>query len=560
MGARWIPLLCAAAALAPGQEPASFGIASRLVELSVVAVDRKGAPVRNLRREQFTVLDDGKPRELAVFRYEGGALAEPVGNAEPVRKAQPPPNVYSNRVEFAGGPPRNVTAIVLDSANTEPGDLMMVKAQAMQFLKQLAPRTRVGVYHLGRDVRVLHDFTADGESLRAQLARFQVEAAARRLTDIDALANDFEMWLQIAGNPVQLEGAAMAALAAESNYNATVRAARVRATLERLEAIGRHLAGIPGRKNAVWISGGIAIFSARPSTMASRQQRSVNASAGDDFEKAVRASAQRLAQMGVVLYAVDARGLVSGAEQLSQVQDMPVVNGRFSELQRAAEVSGDTRPAMGLLAETTGGRLIMNSNDFSEGVRRAQNDLDGTYTLGFYAGGPADARWHALKVRVEAPGVELRHRQGYLSGETTPAAWDADQLRQALNNPLGSSAIRLTAHCAPGEGGALRLTLQVEAEDLSFHKDQDRWSGELEVVVGERTAAGSARFERSKIRLNLTAAQHAAAREKGIPYRKTWRPGANVVGLRVLARDPVSGRSGTLDIPLRRAPTSPSPR
>jgi hypothetical protein len=67
--------------------------------------------------------------------------------------------------------------------------------------------------------------------------------------------------------------------------------------------------------------------------------------------------------MGVVLCAVDARGLVSGAGQLSQVQDMPVVNGRFSESQRAAEWSGDTRPADGAVAlhvlvrDTISGRM-----------------------------------------------------------------------------------------------------------------------------------------------------------------------------------------------------------
>lgn len=538
----------------PQDEPPSFGVTSRLVEVSVAALDRKGSPVKGLRREQFTVLDNGKRREVAFFRYEGGPAAEPA------RRGTPPPGVFSNRVEFTGGPPRNITAIVLDSANTEPGDLLMVKAQAMQFLKQLAPRTRVAVYHLGQDLRVLHDFTDDSESLREQLRKFQGGAPSQRLTDIDVLANDFEQWLQVTGNSTFLEGAAMVAMAAESNFNTSVRAARVKAALQRLELIGRHIAGIPGRKNVVWISGGIAIFSARPSTMLSRmpnQQRTVNAAAGDDFEKPIRQAAQRLAQVGVVLYAVDARGLTSGAERLSETQDMPLVNGRFSEYQRAAEVSGDVRPALGTMAAITGGRLIFNSNDFSEGLRRAQNDLDGTYTVAFYADGPADGKWHPVKVQVDAPGVELTHRQGYLAEADSAPAWNDDQLRQALDNPLGSSAIHLTAHCARLGDGAVRLTLQVETNDLALPEQQGRRRGELQVVLGERSAGGEVRYQQANLRLDFTAAQYAAAREKGIPYWKTWKPAAETRALRVLVRDPATGQTGTLDIPLgQAAPTS----
>ena len=219
----------------------------------------------------------------------------------------------------------------------------------------------MAVYHLGQEVRVLHDFSDDGESLRAQLKKFQVEGPAQRLTDIDVLANSFEQWIRVAGpNNQRLEDQAMVAMAAEFNFNASVRRTRVLAALERLEGIGRHLAGVPGRKNVVWISGGIAMFSARPSTMVGApygrgQTRSVNSAAGDDFEKPIRQSAQRLAQNGVALYAVYARGLTSGAERLSEMEEIPVVNGRFSEFQGAAEVSADVRPALGTMAAMTGG-------------------------------------------------------------------------------------------------------------------------------------------------------------------------------------------------------------
>ena len=50
-----------------------------------------------------------------------------------------------------------------------------MKAQVMQYLRALAPNTRVAVYALGSNLRILHDFTDDLEALRARLAKHNIE-------------------------------------------------------------------------------------------------------------------------------------------------------------------------------------------------------------------------------------------------------------------------------------------------------------------------------------------------------------------------------------------------
>ena len=76
---------------------------------------------------------------------------------------------------------------------------------------------------------------------------------------------------------------------------------RMNQTIASLEALGNHLSGIPGRKNMVWISGGIAVLTQ------GAQDRWVNS-----YASQVRGLAQRLATQGITVYPVQATGLQVG--------------------------------------------------------------------------------------------------------------------------------------------------------------------------------------------------------------------------------------------------------
>ena len=119
------------ALLAQGQVP-TFRTATRLVELTVTALDKKGQAVTDLRLEDFAVQENGKPRAITFFKYDGGPSVEPA--ALPL-----PPGVFTNRVEFTPGPPRNVTALLLDDLNTPTQFSMRVRATATRYLKALGP-------------------------------------------------------------------------------------------------------------------------------------------------------------------------------------------------------------------------------------------------------------------------------------------------------------------------------------------------------------------------------------------------------------------------------------
>lgn len=556
----------------PAQDTPAFRSTTRLVEISVVASSRDGSPVSGLQPSDFAVLDAGRRRDIAVFRFEGAAALLPDQLPKPL-----PPFVFSNRPEDTGSPERNITALLLDSANTTPADQMFVKAQAMRLLQALEPRTPVAIYQLGQGLQAVHDFTADRNELRQILAQLSIDFQSQRLGDVERAAREAEEVLsQIQATksayrwPVYraVDAASRAAIAGEVNFSSTVRGNRTETTLASLETLGRHLSAVPGRKSIVWITGGISLFLARVSTNPGGIP--ANPMSGENLEQAIRNTARRLAQSGVALYVLDARGLTSSAESLSERQELAPLAGRYSELERASALSSDPRAASALLASVTGGRALFGINDLSSGARFLAGDLRASYTLGFYLPEEPDGKWHPLKISVSRPGVQLLHKEGYLSepAEIKPRAWDAEAQRQAMVNALGSAAVRITAECRPAPNappGTLALTLRIEAADLTWRPEAGRMAGDAEIFIGERTATGEVRFQQSRIRAALLPPQMEIARSRGLPFRREWKPADGTLSLRVLVRDPATGRLGTVDIPLsalaaHTAPGSSTPR
>ncbi len=539
----------------PSQTP-SFKVTARLVELTVVAVDRDGNPVTDLKMGDFAVLDNGKPRDLSLCRYEGTPISESV------KPPALPPYVYTNRLGPVDGDERNITALLLDFANTDPQDQMFVKAQTSNLLRALAPKTRVAIYVLGRHLRVIHDFTNDMAALRDNLARVRTEVQARRKNDVQQAALDLDEILDqiearktpyVAAVFESIASAGEAAVWADVNNNAFVTGNRVDATLAALEGLGKHLSAVPGRRNVVWISSGISLFAQRASTAPNTS--SINPMSGDNLERAIRKTSQQLAQLGVALYGVDARGLTTTSESLAQRQYPPSLAGRYSEVQRAEAYNIDSRAAFSLMTSVTGGRFIFGTNDLSEGVSKVTADLQGSYSLGFYPPDEPDGKWHELKVTVRRPDVRLLHKEGYWF-DAAPArepAWNEEERLRALTSPFGSDSIRLNARCAPAAGeetGTLQLELQIESDDLFWSDVSGRSNAAVDTYIGERTPDGKVRFLQSQIRARLLPPQMEIVRSRGLPFRRLWKPGADTVKIRILVRDTVTGRIGTIDIPM----------
>jgi VWFA-related protein len=328
----------------------------------------------------------------------------------------------------------------------------------------------------------------------------------------------------------------------EEYYNQHINDERSDLTLQALEIVGNHLSGIPGRKSLVWISSGTPLL-----TTGTRDPWPKS------YETVVRGLAQRLASEGITIYPVEATGLTpvdmgtssvsrgSGFGQGSQ-------DAHLGPLSKATDLR--LRAAMDVLAETTGGRFVKNTNDLAEGVKKASADMRGTYSASFYVPDASDNRWHTFKIKTTRSGVQLLARQGYLSKvpEKQPKEWAAEEWDRAVQNPVGSTAIRLDAR-AEVTGGALNAVIQIASQDLHFHPAGNQLATELDLALAERGTIGWSRVRTDRATVTL---QHPQADRSSslIRLSKSWTLNAGTSAARLIVRDRLTGRYGVLDMAL----------
>ena len=549
----------AVATFAAQQEPTPiFRAGTTLVEFTIVATDERGRPVTDLTQNEIAIVQNGKPQPVAFFRFEGSAFAP--GAVEPARESIAP-GIFTNRPEYSPGPARNVTAIVIDSLNTLPEDQVAVKAQVMQYLRALAPNTRVAVYALGSNLRILHDFTDDLDALRARLARHNIEFNIQALS-ADELVRRQSMEAEHFNEAVdeyvdddtdedaKAEAEAQAELnkvrghmaRAEEYFQEQLHMRRMNQTVASLEALGNHLAGIPGRKNMVWISGGIAVLTQ------GAQDRWVNS-----YSTQVRGLAQRLATQGVTVYPVQATGLQVGILGTSTTAPGSSKGQEEKVHLRPMTRENDLRiwGTMDMLADVTGGRAFKNTNELTAGVRAAATDLRGSYSVGFYVPENSDNRWREFDVRVKRPGVRILHRKGYmaLAPVRQPVNWTQTEWQAAMQNPLGSTAIRLDARADAAANG-LNVLMQIAADDLYYKRVNGAPVTDLEIGFGERNAKEWTRVRRDGATITIRENPQQTVKPSIVRFSKMWTIEPDTTHVRLIVRDRMTARFGVLDMPL----------
>jgi VWFA-related protein len=541
-----------AVSLLAAQQPATvFRAGTKLVEVTVTVLDKKGNAVTGLDQNDFTVLDEGKPRPVAFFRFDGAPPPPAETSAGPAL----PAGVFTNRPGLSGvEAPRNITALVLDSLNTAPQEGVLARAQMMRYLRALAPQTRVAIYVMGTQLRVLHDFTADAASLRAKLEKASLGMPAQNVTDFNQSVIEAEEFVNMFPPEMQAIAAEIARnqLEVEALGNAAARRIRLEQSLAAMEALGAHLAGIPGRKSVVWIGGGFSMI-----TLTGNMGMGPHGSY-ENFDAKVRQTAQRLAQQGVILYIVDSKGLTMPLEQTAASKGaLPQRGrGRFESQMDTEAVANDPRPAMQLMADITGGRYFYNTNDLAAGFKQTALDIQASYTLGFYMSDEPDDKWHKLKVRVKRSGISVRNREGYLAsrGSTQPVEWTNETWRSVFSNPIGSTAIPLTAKCERTPAGELALTLLADANALQFRPDGAMYKADLEIAIADSAADGKAQTQLTAFTAQVAAADWEAAKQRGVTYRHQWKLAPETISLRIIVHDVRSGQYGALDVPLKNLP------
>src|SRR5262249_54372490 len=122
--------------------------------------------------------------------------------------------------------------------------------KVLRMVQSLPDGERIAIYALGRRIQVVREFTSDRDSLEQHLRSWKPSTDDAKLgTDLCPSADTTS---SISGQPIS-EAAPHTNEAAIACVSADM-AIRIAAMKEQLRQIAEHVAGIPGRKNLIWMA------------------------------------------------------------------------------------------------------------------------------------------------------------------------------------------------------------------------------------------------------------------------------------------------------------------
>ena len=495
-----------AAAAAGGQNPAaekSPGVIkaeSNVVLIDVVATDKKGNYIRDLKKKDFHVYEDD---------------------------AEQPVSSFSREAEVQPGAPehRHYLVLFFDDSSLSANLQLAARQSAAKLVDCCASADQqMAVATFGRGLRLVQKFTADHEVLKQAVNSIQYAA-------MKANAGDGAM----EGGGFYLGGVS----GTGSDYAA-------HSPLAAIRQFAMSLGNVPGRKMLILFSGGITVASERES----------------ELNSAVTAlNWSNVAVYPVDIQGVNA-SLISGVsiDNTNPDSDGGGMGGILGPVPPSS-VGGTGRPGhIGVartFAKASGGFEIFNTNDPFPDLQRVAHESSEYYSLGYTAPNQThDGSYHRIAVKVERPGVVVRCRAGYydtkgsdpLNGKPEGKVLEE---RLAGQQP-GGIPVSLSAPYFYLEPGVARvnLVLSVPGSAVEFEKQNGALHSEVNVlgIAYRENGSVAARFS-DKVKLNFEKQAAKEFSKRAFDYQGTFRIAPGAYTLKV-ALDAGGESFGTYSVPL----------
>jgi VWFA-related protein len=427
---------CAAAAHAakPPAAPAppSFGATMEVnvINVDVYVTDGDGKRVTGLKKEDFALSEGGQPVEITNFEAVAETVASPDAPAATAIASQPAP-------EQPGPESWLNLAILVDNLHLRPENRTRALEQIREFLaRNVRPLDRVLLTSYDLGLKVRQPFTGDPTALDAAL--HQIETLPTSGVQMDTARRSA---LRTMYALHEIDPCSFQMMAPIQTYAEETRA-EARQTIGALKFLVNSLAGVPGRKAVLYISDGVPVTpgeelfqvvyeicgggtatsglpesdgagrvvpGADAATRYQASQALLDAqkySLAEDFEDlAAHASANRVA-----FYTLQASGLrgVAAADAGLDPGERVLQLMTVHQVQRT-----NWQNSLTAMASGTGGRAMLDTNDFLPELGRMKEDFAIYYSLAYTPAHTGDGRQHRIEVKVKKPGLKVRHRQSY---------------------------------------------------------------------------------------------------------------------------------------------------
>lgn len=548
---------------------------SKLVDIGVVAFDKKGRPVLDLKSEEFEIYDNGRKQNVRFFSQAPGIGSARKSSSSQAEPRQPPDDsTFSNRPSAIadsnpGSEPTeaNLTILLLDPGNLAWSDLTYARGQMLSFLRALPAMERRALYILkpsgfevlqeGTDDHALLALKLKGWMPSAQdLARAQ-ESEERNRQQFDYVLNPAD--LQSVNGNTDMGPETVTGVDPELRDNGSNPELRA---LSVLAVVARHLAAIPGHKNLVWVTSDNVLANWADKAVGSDKGSKHNEEFALRIQEAMNdahVSIYPLDASQLETMAVDASLANANVELSPSVTAPPQPQGGGAGAGRiTAELQQDIHPIQAQLqqmAKATGGQAFSRTSDIARNLAQVAADGRAEYLLSFTPDTPADGQYHLLTVKLAGRrGIALRYRAGY-EYLKEPATLK-DRFRQAVWQSLDASEIGVSAHLVPASEGAT-VQVDIATHDLALKQQDDRWQDQLDIFLVRRDDEGlHSLVTEQTLKMNLTAATYTKLLQQGTPFNQFIERKPETGSVRIIVVDENSGRMGSVTVPALALPSA----
>ena len=548
-------------------------VTTEVVRIDVVVTEKGGHPRQGLRQEDFVVLEDGQPQQIAQFQAFASVRAP-----APTKAKVPAPVVATFEDEARperATPPRRYVVLAVDDVHIEAGNLLRIKKALNRFLEsEVEPEDQIAIVTTSGTRGIFQEFTDDRHALQRSVDRLSaqersvLQTGAPYLTEYQAqeIERGNQDALRVAVQEIMQEGLFQDEESAGNQARALARQVvtesihNSRITLETLDSVVRSLSELQGRKVVALVSDGFLAGV------------TITGIGGFDIRRITDAGTRA----GVVIYALDTRGLVAAPLGRTASSRMPALTSTFSDrdiLNKQSEIA--TRDAMHALASDSGGFLVQNTNDLTTGLRRILTDTE-TYYLIAYESTNTKRDGAFRKVEVQLPGVRdirIRTRKGYFApddrrpnpsrlAEAPPAAAAADAAREAddrraseINRaltslaPQGGIPVRLAADFVSLDdaGPQVVVSSHVDLHGVRFAQAGDHHVASVDAAatVFDESGAVVGTLPPERAAMDLSDSSYERALTKGLEYQRATPVKPGRYRVRFAAREDGEGKVGS---------------
>jgi VWFA-related protein len=468
------------------QAPYVEKIEVQVTNVDVIVTDRAGNPVAGLTKDDFIVLEDGKPQPISNF-YELRALqGELAGAAQPGAPADAPQEQHHRRFVF-----------FLDSFSLGLERTGVLNSMRKFVESQMEAADEATVVTWNRRLEIITPFTSDKAAVLAAfdvLSKRTPSGASLKSEQYRVINTAMEDYRNTIARRSPRQTTADTSLPARDIVEklmsyVTIWADEVRndqrALFQSMHLMLTSLGGIEGRKVMVFAGSylperpGVEIFETL-------------ASAVPSFELFARSSATRLKpqsdEIARIARHANAVGVTMYTMFPESVDNDPGAEGR----EFMATASSAT--AMSTLAQVTGGTMMPKTWNFDVALQSVTRDLSAYYSIGYRSDRDGKPGEHGVVVKTKDGAYRVRSRKSYVVRSAEEQV--GDSVIANLVHPVSQGEIPVTLKIGvpePAGKGAYKVMLDVSfpTSGITALPDGDKVSGGFTIYIAAGSPAGS---------------------------------------------------------------------